>query len=86
MTRLELREVVKHYDAGELVRAVDGVSLAVAGGEVVGLCGPSGPASRRSCGWRPASSCRTAAPPARRPRSRVLSVRDGRSCCVVRSA
>jgi ABC-type lipoprotein export system ATPase subunit len=42
MTGLELREVVKHYDAGELVRAVDGVSLHVAGGEIVGLCGPSG--------------------------------------------
>jgi len=42
MTGLQLREVVKHYDAGELVRAVDGVSLQVAGGEVVALCGPSG--------------------------------------------
>ncbi len=42
MTGLELRDVVKHYDAGELVRAVDGVSLQVAGGEVVALCGPSG--------------------------------------------
>lgn len=42
MTGLELREVVKHYDAGELVRAVDGVSLQVASGEVVALCGPSG--------------------------------------------
>jgi len=42
MTGLELREVVKHYDAGELVRAVDGVSLHVAAGEVVALYGPSG--------------------------------------------
>lgn len=42
MTGLELRAVVKHYDAGELVRAVDGVSLQVSGGEVVALCGPSG--------------------------------------------
>jgi ABC-type lipoprotein export system ATPase subunit len=42
MTGLQLRGVVKHYDAGELVRAVDGVSLQVAGGEVVALCGPSG--------------------------------------------
>ncbi|HXE45885.1 MAG TPA: ABC transporter ATP-binding protein [Conexibacter sp.] len=42
MTGLELREVVKHYDAGELVRAVDGVSLRVGSGEVVALCGPSG--------------------------------------------
>jgi ABC-type lipoprotein export system ATPase subunit len=42
MTGLELREIVKHYDAGELVRAVDGVSLRVAAGEIVALCGPSG--------------------------------------------
>jgi len=42
MTGLELREVVKHYDAGELVRAVDGVTLRVAGGEIVALVGPSG--------------------------------------------
>ncbi len=42
MTGLELRDVVKHYDAGELVRAVDGVSLRVGRGEVVALCGPSG--------------------------------------------
>jgi len=42
MTGLELREVVKHYDAGELVRAIDGVSLHVPGGEVIALCGPSG--------------------------------------------
>jgi len=42
MTGLELREVVKHYDVGELVRAVDGVSLRVARGDVVALCGPSG--------------------------------------------
>jgi putative ABC transport system ATP-binding protein len=41
---LELREVVKHYPAagGELVRAVDGVSLEVAAGELVALYGPSG--------------------------------------------
>lgn len=42
MTVLELRHVVKHYDAGELVRAVDGVSLRVEQGEVVALSGPSG--------------------------------------------
>jgi putative ABC transport system ATP-binding protein len=42
MTGLELRDVVKHYDAGELVRAVDDVSLQVTGGEIVALCGPSG--------------------------------------------
>jgi putative ABC transport system ATP-binding protein len=41
---LELRELVKHYPAGdgELVRAVDGVSLEVARGEMVALYGPSG--------------------------------------------
>ncbi len=40
---LELREVVKHYPAaGEVVRAVDGVSLTVEGGEFVAVFGPSG--------------------------------------------
>jgi putative ABC transport system ATP-binding protein len=41
---LELRELVKHYPAigGEPVRAVDGVSLTVAAGEMVALYGPSG--------------------------------------------
>jgi putative ABC transport system ATP-binding protein len=41
---LELRELVKHYPAvgGETVRAVDGVSLNVAAGELVVLYGPSG--------------------------------------------
>jgi putative ABC transport system ATP-binding protein len=41
---LELRELVKHYAAvgGEPVRAVDGVSLSVAPGELVVLYGPSG--------------------------------------------
>jgi len=41
---LELRELVKHFPlaAGPPVRAVDGVSMAVAGGEFVALYGPSG--------------------------------------------
>jgi putative ABC transport system ATP-binding protein len=41
---LELRDLVKHYPAvgGESVRAVDGVSLSVAAGEMVVLYGPSG--------------------------------------------
>jgi putative ABC transport system ATP-binding protein len=40
---LELREIVKHYPAaGEVVRAVDGVSLTVEGGEFVAVFGPSG--------------------------------------------
>jgi putative ABC transport system ATP-binding protein len=41
---LELRDLVKHYQTagGEPVRAVDGVSLSVARGEMVALYGPSG--------------------------------------------
>jgi putative ABC transport system ATP-binding protein len=43
MSGLELHGVVKHYKSGnELVRAVDGVTLAVEQGEVLALCGPSG--------------------------------------------
>ncbi len=43
MSTLELREVVKHYSTDiETVKAVDGVSLTVSGGEFVALYGPSG--------------------------------------------
>jgi len=41
---LELRDLVKHYPlaGGDVVRAVDGVSLKVDAGEMVALYGPSG--------------------------------------------
>jgi putative ABC transport system ATP-binding protein len=39
---LELRDLVKHYPAGEPVRAVDGISLSIDSGEFVALYGPSG--------------------------------------------
>ncbi len=44
MSTLDLEEVVKHYPdfGGDVVRAIDGVSLAVEAGEVVALYGPSG--------------------------------------------
>lgn len=43
MSTLELRDVVKHYSVGdERIRAVDGVSTAIASGEFVALYGPSG--------------------------------------------
>jgi putative ABC transport system ATP-binding protein len=41
---LEVRDLVKHYRVGdgEPVRAVDGVSLSIAAGEMVAMYGPSG--------------------------------------------
>jgi putative ABC transport system ATP-binding protein len=43
VSTLELRDVVKHYSTDiETIKAVDGVSLTVAGGEFVALYGPSG--------------------------------------------
>ncbi|HWY90703.1 MAG TPA: ABC transporter ATP-binding protein [Solirubrobacteraceae bacterium] len=41
---LELRDLVKHYQSGdgEIVRAVDGVSMSISAGELVALYGPSG--------------------------------------------
>lgn len=41
---LELRDLVKHYQSGdgEIVRAVDGVSMSIVPGELVALYGPSG--------------------------------------------
>jgi putative ABC transport system ATP-binding protein len=43
VSTLELRDVVKHYATDiETVKAVDGVSLTISGGELVALYGPSG--------------------------------------------
>jgi putative ABC transport system ATP-binding protein len=43
MSLLELQDVVKHYvSVGEEVRAVDGVNLQIAQGEMLALRGPSG--------------------------------------------
>jgi putative ABC transport system ATP-binding protein len=41
---LELRDLLRHYQSGdgEVVRAVDGVSMSIAAGELVALYGPSG--------------------------------------------
>jgi ABC-type lipoprotein export system ATPase subunit len=43
VSALELRQVTKHYQSGaETVKAVDGISMSVSGGEFVALYGPSG--------------------------------------------
>ncbi|HTD58611.1 MAG TPA: ABC transporter ATP-binding protein [Solirubrobacteraceae bacterium] len=43
MSSLALHDVVKHYSSGEeTIRAVDGVCLEIAAGELVALYGPSG--------------------------------------------
>ena len=41
---LELKELVKHHSSGDgaVVRALDGVSMSIASGELVALYGPSG--------------------------------------------
>ncbi len=40
---IEIRDLVKVYSTGEIeIRAVDGVSLSIAGGEFVAIMGPSG--------------------------------------------
>ena len=41
-TALALRNVVKEYDGTPPVRALDGVNLEIADGELVSIVGPSG--------------------------------------------
>jgi ABC-type uncharacterized transport system ATPase subunit len=57
MSAVEVVDATKRYGA---LRALDGVSLSVAPGEVLGLLGRNGPASRRCCGCSPGARGRRA--------------------------
>ena len=70
---VEARDLVKHFtvhgtafrSGGDVVHAVDGVSLEVRSGETLGVVGESGCGNRRSAGC--SSGCRS------RPRGRCIS-------------